>query len=107
MPEVLFRNRRNEKIEVDVVLPTGGKTNFALDVGQEHPVKCNEGDTLMWGWYPFFEPGQGWTRLAAGREDVVGQNTTREKSTRFDTCPAHIQQNLRSQSSATPRPAAS
>ena len=59
MAEILFRNRRDEKVEVNVVFENGAKKNFGLDVDEESPIKCNEGEVVTWGWYPWQGSGGG------------------------------------------------
>jgi hypothetical protein len=59
MGRITFRNRRIEKVEVNIVFENGGKRNFPLDVGEEEPQNCNDGETVMWGWFPFVGKGGG------------------------------------------------
>jgi hypothetical protein len=55
---MVFRNQRNERVEVAIVFENG-RRGFPLEPGVEHREVVNTGETVMWGWFPYSGPGRG------------------------------------------------
>ena len=57
MGSVSFENRRSERVGV-LIVKEAGRSHFSITAGKSDVVKCEDGETIRWGWFPWEGAGE-------------------------------------------------